>query len=66
MGIGKSVRRVDAEAKVTGAAKYVEDLIPRDALYAKVIHSTVANGLVTAVDTKKAGVSDDTPAPAAL
>lgn len=54
MGIGKSVRRVDAEAKVTGAAKYVEDLIPRDALYAKVIHSTVANGLVTAVDTKEA------------
>ena len=24
MGIGVSVRRVDAEAKVTGAAKYVE------------------------------------------
>ena len=54
MGIGISARRVDAEAKVTGAAKYVEDLIPRDALYVKVIHSTVANGLVTAVDTAEA------------
>ena len=54
MGIGVSVRRVDAEAKVTGAAKYVEDLIPRDALYVKVIHSTVANGLVIRVDTAEA------------
>ena len=54
MGIGVSVRRVDAEAKVTGAAKYVEDLIPRDALYVKVVHSTVSNGLVTRVDTTEA------------
>ena len=54
MGIGVSVRRVDAEAKVTGAAKYVEDLIPRDALYVKVVHSTVANGMVTRVDTAEA------------
>ena len=54
MGIGTSVIRQDAVAKVTGQAKYVEDLLPRGALYAQVVHSTIANGTVRAVHTEKA------------
>lgn len=33
MGVGTSVKRLDAIQKVTGSAKYVEDLIPLDALH---------------------------------
>ena len=54
MGIGTSVIRQDAVAKVTGQAKYVEDLLPRGALYAQVVHSTIANGTVRTVHTEKA------------
>ena len=54
MGVGTSVKRLDAIQKVTGSAKYVEDLIPLDALHMKVVHSTIANGLVTAIDTTEA------------
>lgn len=62
MGIGKSVQRQDAVEKVTGTARYVEDLLPPGVLYAKVLHSTFANGVVKAVYTEKAkamtGVTD--------
>ena len=54
MGIRQSVKRVDAFQKVTGEAKYVEDLIPRNALYVKIVHSTIANGFVKAIDTSEA------------
>lgn len=54
MGIKQSVKRADALAKVTGQAKYVEDLIPRDALHVKMVHSTIANGLVKSIDSSKA------------
>ena len=52
--VGKSIPRVDAYDKATGRAKYTEDLCDRQALVAKIVHSTVANGLVTAVDTSAA------------
>ena len=52
--VGKSVPRVDALDKVTGRAKYYEDLVPKDALYARVKHATVAHGFVTRVDTSAA------------
>ena len=52
--VGKSIKRVDAFDKVTGRAAYTDDLCDRRALIAKVVHSTVANGLVTAVDTSEA------------
>lgn len=48
--VGKSVRRLDAVAKVCGKAKYVDDLFERDMLYAKVFRSTIANGLVKSID----------------
>ena len=52
--VGKSVPRVDALDKVTGRAKYYEDLVPSDALYARVLHATVAHGYVKRVDTAQA------------
>ncbi len=54
MGVGKSVKRLDAVEKVTGTAKYVEDIIPVGALHMKVIHSTIANGVVKKIDASEA------------
>ncbi|MBP3735960.1 MAG: molybdopterin-dependent oxidoreductase, partial [Lachnospiraceae bacterium] len=52
--VGKSVKRVDAVAKVTGQAQYTADLEPRDILHGIVVHSTIANGIVKRIDTSKA------------
>lgn len=54
MIVGKSVKRVDAYDKVTGKAKYTDDLCPKNALVAKILHSTIANGQVKAIDTSQA------------
>ena len=54
MGIGKSIQRVDARAKVTGQAKYTQDLMTQPMMVAKVVHSTIANGLVTGFDLDEA------------
>ena len=54
MYVGTSVQRVDAYDKVTGRAKFTEDLCPRDALTAKVLHSTIAHGYVRSIDTAEA------------
>ena len=43
--VGKSVKRVDAYEKATGRAKYTDDLCGREALIAKICHSTIAHGL---------------------
>ena len=51
MEVGKSVRRVDAFDKATGRAKYCDDLCDRSALVARVLHSTIANGVVKSIDT---------------
>ena len=52
--IGKSVPRVDAYEKVTGRAKFTEDLIPQGCLTAKILHASIGNGIVTSIDTKEA------------
>ena len=52
--VGKSVKRVDAFEKVTGRAKYTDDLCDKSAYVAKILHSTVAHGIVKSVDTKEA------------
>ena len=44
MYAGKSVKRVDALDKVTGRAKYTDDLCYKDAYIARVIHSDIAHG----------------------
>jgi xanthine dehydrogenase molybdenum-binding subunit len=54
MSVGQSVPRVDAYDKVTGRAKYTDDLLPRDHLVAKVLHSSIANGRVLAIRVEKA------------
>ena len=54
MSVGKSVPRVDAFDKVTGRAKYTDDLLDKSALIAKVLHSSIGNGLVVKMDTSEA------------
>lgn len=54
MSVGKSVARIDAFDKVTGRAKYVEDIVTSDALVAKILHSTIANGVVKNIDVSEA------------
>ncbi|MCI8960185.1 MAG: molybdopterin-dependent oxidoreductase [Lachnospiraceae bacterium] len=52
--VGQGMTRVDAWGKVTGEAKYSADLEPRDILHGKVVHSTIANGLVKGFDLEEA------------
>lgn len=52
--IGKSVPRVDAYDKVTGRTLYCDDRTPKDALVAKIKHSTIAHGIVKSIDTSAA------------
>ena len=52
--VGQSVKRVDAFEKATGRAKYTDDLCDRSALVVRLVHSTVAHGMVTAIDTREA------------
>lgn len=54
MYVGKNVNRVDAYDKVTGRAKYTEDMIPHNAYVAKILHSTIAHGRVVSIDTSEA------------
>ena len=56
MAIGDSRIRVDAYVKVTGEAKYMADLEPKHAYVAKIVRSTIANGVVTGFDLKAARV----------
>ncbi len=52
--VGKSITRVDARGKVTGEAKYTNDLVPKDCLQAKIVRSTIANGVVKSIDISEA------------
>ncbi len=54
MEVGKSAIRVDAADKVSGGAKYTDDLIPRPHLVAKLLHADIANGVVRAIHTQEA------------
>jgi xanthine dehydrogenase molybdenum-binding subunit len=54
MSVGQSIPRVDAWEKVSGRAKYTDDLVDRNALIGKVLHSAIANGLVKKIDTSEA------------
>ena len=61
--VGQGLNRVDAYGKVTGEAKYSADLEPRDILHGKVIHSTIANGLVN-TSSKIVTIKNATTCPA--
>lgn len=54
MAVGKSVKRVDAVAKVTGKARYTDDFFRPGTLVAKYLRSTISHGRVTHIDTGKA------------
>ena len=54
MEVGRSIPRVDAADKVTGRAKYTDDLCPRPVLEAKILHSTIADGWVKSMDISAA------------
>ena len=48
--VGKSVKRVDAIAKVTGKAKYTDDFPVPDMLVGKILHSPHAHALIKRID----------------
>ncbi len=53
--VGQSVRRVDAVDKVTGSARFVDDMaFGPGLLYGKIIHSPVAHGLIKNIDISQA------------
>jgi CO/xanthine dehydrogenase Mo-binding subunit len=52
--IGKSARRVDAEAKVTGQALYPGDLSRPDMLYVKLLFAQRAHARIVRLDTAQA------------
>lgn len=55
---GTSINRVDAVDKVTGRAKYTDDLADSRALIGKVLHSSIAHGIVKSIDTSAAEAVD--------
>jgi xanthine dehydrogenase molybdenum-binding subunit len=52
--IGRSVKRVDLTAKVTGDAKYVADMAHVGLLHARTLRSTIAHARIKRIDTSKA------------
>ncbi len=54
MAVGKSVRRVDAVAKVTGRARYTDDFFRPGMLAAGYLRSTIASGRVKKIDASRA------------
>lgn len=56
--VGQSVERVDARAKVTGAAVYTPDMIRKDMLVAKALWPKYPHALIKSIDTSKAEALD--------
>ena len=54
MAVGVSEKRVDAFEKVTGRAKYTDDMTEKNFLVAKVFRSTIAHGVVKSLDISEA------------
>ena len=52
--IGSNVNRIDAVAKVTGKAKYVDDFYERDMLTGKVLRSPYAHAKIINIDVSEA------------
>jgi xanthine dehydrogenase molybdopterin-binding subunit B len=52
--IGSRVTRLDAKSKVTGKAKYVDDIILPNMLYAKILRSPHAHARIISIDTSRA------------
>lgn len=54
MSVGKPVERQDAVAKVTGRARYTEDLSMAGMKHAVYVRSNIAHGMVTNINLEKA------------
>ena len=54
MAIGQSKQRLDAEAKVTGRARYTDDMGLPGMRHAAYVHSTIAHGMVLSIDASEA------------
>src|SRR5664280_2458443 len=53
--VGKSVVRIDGKVKVSGAAKFIEDIdFGADLLYAAVVESKYAHAIINSIDTSEA------------
>ena len=52
--VGLSMKRVDAYDKATGRTLYGGDRVPQNSLVAKIVHSTIAHGMVKHIDTTEA------------
>ena len=53
--VGANVRRKDGDAKVTGAAKYIDDLTFPGMIYGATIRSTIPRGRITAINHRSLG-----------
>ena len=56
--IGKAIPRVDVLPKVTGQAKYADDLIFPNMLYGKVLHAGIPHAKILSIDTSSAYMVD--------
>ena len=54
MAIGQSRQRLDAEAKVTGRARYTDDMGLPGMRHAAYVHSTISHGMVRGIDASEA------------
>ena len=54
--VGKSLPRIDAYDKVTGAAKYTVDLVMPNMLYTKVLRSPYAHANIKKIDTSATAI----------
>jgi CO/xanthine dehydrogenase Mo-binding subunit len=52
--VGRSVRRLEGDAKVGGRAEYVHNLRLPGMLYGKIVRSTVSHGRIRAIDVEAA------------
>ena len=48
--VGRSVPRLDGASKVTGEARYIDDLVVAGAWYGKTIRSTIARGTIRSIE----------------
>ena len=53
--VGKTIPRVDAEEKVTGAAKFTSDLKFAGMLHGKILRSTYPHAKIISIDVSRAG-----------
>lgn len=54
MALGKSIRRVEAKAKVTGKVDYVMNMTMPEMLHVKLLRSTIPHGKITKIDKRAA------------